>query len=218
MARLRRKVERKQTDDRVVGRPLQLLLVGAFLCFMAMNSLDTVMLEIKTAVLDSYQTVAKVTYSVTNSSFLRQQQQQQRRQQQHTLPPLEELVDSITNSTHPEKSYPCPNGTIVFPDTPLPPTENGTHHKIPKIVHITAKSRCVPPNIYKHLKQWEFKGYGLYLHDDTAVHKLLRYAILDNDGKGLVPDLEAVLSCVTSGATLSDIWRYTFIVSYVGRR
>ena len=126
-----------------------------------------------------------------------------------TLPTLDELVQTITNSTH-NYNYSCPDGMVPFPDTPLPSAS--IPKKIPSIVHITAKTRCVPPNIFNHLKRWEFAGYALYFHDDEAVHRLMKYAIMDNDGKGLVPNLEKVMSCVTSGATLSDIWRYTLLV------
>lgn len=133
------------------------------------------------------------------------------------LPTLEELVESITDSSHPEHTYPCPPDTLPFPDTPLPPLHRGNpFKKIPQIVHVTGKSRCVPPYMFKHLQQWHLEGHGLFFHDDRAVQRILQYAVLDNNvnnGAGLVPNLEATLSCVSSGATLADIWRYVFMVS-----
>jgi len=132
------------------------------------------------------------------------------------LPTIEELVESITNSTHPEHIYPCPPNTLPFPDKPLPSLRNSASiKKIPQIVHISGKSRCVSPHIFKHLQKWKLEGHGLFFHDDRAVHRILKYAVLDNGGAGLVPDLEAVLSCVSSGATLADIWRYVFTVSHI---
>ena len=90
------------------------------------------------------------------------------------LPTLDELVQTITNSTH-HHNYSCPNGTVPFPDTPLPPSSiMKKQKKIPQIVHITAKTRCVPPNIFNHLKQWEFSGNALYFYYDEAVHRMIK--------------------------------------------
>jgi hypothetical protein len=133
-----------------------------------------------------------------------------------SLPTLNELVRTITNSTG-NHNYTCPKRTTVFPDTPLLPIgPDDKEKKIPRIVHVTGKTRCVPKSIYKHLQKWKLKGHGLYFHDDEAVHRLLKIAVMDNDGRGLVPDMERVLSCITSGATLSDIWRYTLMWYYGG--
>jgi len=134
------------------------------------------------------------------------------------LPTLDELVQlMIVNSTQ-YFNYPCPNNTMPFPDTPLSQSQSQSspQKKIPQIVHITSKTRCVPVYVFRHLQRWQLEGHALYFHDDTAVHKLMKYAIQDNNGTGLVPNLEKILSCVTAGATLADIWRYTLLWYYGG--
>jgi hypothetical protein len=86
---------------------------------------------------------------------------------------------------------------------------------IPRIVHMTAKSRCVTPSVFRHLKQWQFPGHSFYFHDDEAVDRLL-YANHTGTPHEIVRNLTRVLSCVTSGATKSDIWRYLILWHYGG--
>ena len=45
--------------------------------------------------------------------------------------------------------------------------------KIPKIVHVTSKTRCMTPAVIRNIDQWRFPGYALYFHDDGAVDRLL---------------------------------------------
>jgi hypothetical protein len=124
-----------------------------------------------------------------------------------SLPPLQELAET--------SHYSCPPGLIRVNDTHLP--HNITHpgRKIPRIVHITAKSRCVTPSVLRHLKQWQFPGHSFYFHDDEAVDGLL-YSNHTGTPHEIVPNLTQVLSCVTTGATKSDIWRYLILWHYGG--
>ena len=127
------------------------------------------------------------------------------------LPTLDELT-SISG-----EYYKCPDGYEVFKDVVLP--RNVTHpanRKIPKIVHITAKSRCVTKSIKKHILRWKFPDHSLYLHDDNAVYKLLNYAANDRYGNELVQNFSLAATCMTTGATLSDIWRYVLLYYYGG--
>mmetsp|Transcript_4482 Transcript_4482/g.5130 ORF Transcript_4482/g.5130 Transcript_4482/m.5130 type:complete len:477 (+) Transcript_4482:78-1508(+) len=126
------------------------------------------------------------------------------------LPTLKELT-SITGN------YSCPKGFTVFEDIVLP--RNITHtngRKIPKIIHITAKTRCVTSTIEKHILRWKFPNHSLYLHDDDAVYRLLNYATNDRYGNVIVNNFAKGAMCMTSGATLSDIWRYTLLYYYGG--
>ena len=45
--------------------------------------------------------------------------------------------------------------------------------RIPKIIHITTKSRCLLPKFVKNIRKWEMKNYSIYIHDDEAVIRLL---------------------------------------------
>jgi hypothetical protein len=80
--------------------------------------------------------------------------------------------------------------------------------KIPRIIHVTAKSRCLTPDVLKHLEQWQF-------HDEDAVDRLL-HANHTGTTHEIVTNLTQVLSCVTTGATKSDIWRYLVLWHYGG--
>jgi hypothetical protein len=101
-------------------------------------------------------------------------------------------------------------------DTHLPHTV--THppgRKIPRIIHITSKSRCVTPHVFQHLAQWQLYGHSVYFHDDDAVDRLLHanHTMTINE---IVANLTQVLSCVTTGATKSDLWRYLILWHYGG--
>jgi len=130
------------------------------------------------------------------------------------LPTLEELTSIDTTSG---QNYSCPKGYKVFEDIVLP--RNITHandRKIPKVIHITAKSRCVTSKIKKHILKWKFPDHSLYFHDDNAVYKLLNYAINDRYGHEIVQNFTNAAMCMTSGATISDMWRYTLLYHYGG--
>ena len=131
------------------------------------------------------------------------------------LPTLEELT-SINTAYSAARNNSCPEGYSIFHDIVLPRNVTHKDRKIPKVVHITAKSRCVTPRIKKHILKWKFPDHSLYFHDDTAVYKLLDYAINDRNGYELVQNMSLAAMCITSGATLSDIWRYTVLYYYGG--
>ena len=125
------------------------------------------------------------------------------------LPTLEELT-SITGN------YDCPKGYKVFQNIILPRNVTHANRKIPKVIHVTAKSRCVTSKIKKHILEWKFPDHSLYFHDDAAVFKLLDYSTNDRYGNEVVQNLTKAAMCITSGATLSDIWRYILLYHYGG--
>ena len=62
------------------------------------------------------------------------------------LPTLDELTSIPAN-------YNCPNGLEAFENLVLPEEITHASRKIPKVVHVTAKSRCVTPQVREHLQQ-----------------------------------------------------------------
>ena len=165
--------------------------------------------------------------ATNSSSSSRRRSENPQRTSAASLPSLEELVRTMTINT--TDSYPCPAGMKPFPDFPPPPPPTRTSSnssssflsanakkKIPMIVHVTAKSRCMTPKLYKHVKQWRLDGHGLYFHDDDAVARLMNIAFRDIGGTGLVPNLERVYSCASNGATMADLWRYVVMWYYGG--
>lgn len=123
------------------------------------------------------------------------------------LPTLEELT---------RFNYTCPNGTEFFENIVLPESITHANRRIPKVVHITAKTRCVTPKVKNHLQRWVFPDHSLYFHDDVAAYRLLQYVTKDANGHELVRGLSKPLLCISSGATMSDMWRYVLLYHYGG--
>ena len=87
---------------------------------------------------------------------------------------LEEL-DKLSDGTK-ARRRPCP--------APLRPFENILQKSsdrslpsqvIPKIVHVSYRSRCLPRDIAENLRLWSvaLPSYSIILYDDAAVHRLL---------------------------------------------
>jgi len=125
------------------------------------------------------------------------------------LPILEELTSIPA-------TYDCPEGYEEFENIVLPQSVTHANRKIPKVVHITSKTRCVSETVKNNVLRWKFPNHSLYIHDDAAIYKLLDYAINDRFGNELVQNLSKSVLCMSSGATLSDIWRYTALYHYGG--
>ena len=123
------------------------------------------------------------------------------------IPRIEELVQTAF--------YDCPNGLLKMEDTYVPTYKTHWGRKIPRVIHMTAKSRCVTPEVYVHLQKWRLQGHSFYFHDDYAVDRLL-YANHSGTAQELIPNMTEVLSCITNGATKSDIWRYLVLWHYGG--
>lgn len=109
----------------------------------------------------------------------------------------------------------CPEGLYFVEDHIRP--DNVTHppgRKIPNLMHITAKSRCMTRPFAFNVLRWKRalgEKYSIYIHDDDAVNKFIyekRWIEF--------PELKEVMSCVTAGAAKADIWRYIMIWEYGG--
>jgi mannosyltransferase OCH1-like enzyme len=95
---------------------------------------------------------------------------------------------------------------------------------VPPVIHQTSKSRCVTPTFASAAQRWKDVAlptqpgspdagpvFEYYLHDDEAVRRLLENMSSE------FPLVELVSrSCVTSGAILSDLWRYVVLWKYGG--
>lgn len=81
---------------------------------------------------------------------------------------------------------------------------------IPKIIHMTSKSRCITTKVLTNILEWTFEGYSVYFHDDAAVDRLLAKYF------PAFPHLQTVQECSISGAAKADIWRYLVLWEYGG--
>jgi hypothetical protein len=130
-------------------------------------------------------------------------------EQEQSLIPLLDLVDAGAETS-------CPEGLILVPDTRsdnvLPGLQTtASHSKIPKVVHVTAKSRCMTQDFAENLDKWRFPdGYSLLIHNDAAVDKLMHHFSPD------FPELKKISKCLRSGAGIADLWRALLLWEYGG--
>ena len=113
----------------------------------------------------------------------------------------------------------CPDGMVPVKDKVMDPgtvweagdgNSNQTR-KIPRIVHMTAMSRCMTPEFAENIEQWKFEGYSLFLHDEDAIDRLLQTFFYE------FPWLQQVQRCLSvQGAAKTDIWRALVIYEYGG--
>lgn len=111
--------------------------------------------------------------------------------------PLPELTRSL------DETLACPDSQVYVPDTVLDPHMAFVGgRRIPRIVHVTAKSRCLAPEFAAVLDQWRLTGHSLFFHDDDAMDALLHRQWAE------FPALNALLRCFQyGGAMKADVWR-----------
>ena len=103
----------------------------------------------------------------------------------------------------------CPDGQVYISNT-FRPESIMAGRKIPKIIHMTSKSKCFTKRFAENIDRWRFEGHSLFLHDNPAVDRLF------NKDWPEFPLLKHVRSCLNSGAGLADLWRYLMIWEYGG--
>eukprot|EP00546_Thalassionema_frauenfeldii_P011837 CAMPEP_0178908142 /NCGR_PEP_ID=MMETSP0786-20121207/7759_1 /TAXON_ID=186022 /ORGANISM="Thalassionema frauenfeldii, Strain CCMP 1798" /LENGTH=353 /DNA_ID=CAMNT_0020580013 /DNA_START=466 /DNA_END=1527 /DNA_ORIENTATION=+ len=84
---------------------------------------------------------------------------------------------------------------------------------IPKILHLSIKSKCIPRDIEEYIDRWSEKlpNYSIFLHDDEAVQALIQESFND------FPNMKRALNCVLfKGAMTIDIWRILVLFKYGG--
>jgi hypothetical protein len=124
-------------------------------------------------------------------------------------------VDSLLNVTNTDPlvadTGECPNNLTYIANTYIPESVNPSHRKIPKIVHMTSKSKCFTKAFADNVELWRFEGHSFFLHDDNAVHRLI-----DSREWSEFPLLKEVVPCLVDGASLADFWRYLALWEYGG--
>jgi len=106
--------------------------------------------------------------------------------------------------------YKCPDGLVLVKDSIDPSFYEKSESKIPKVVHMTSKTRCMTKLFAENIDKWRFKGHSLFLHDDDAVDRLLKLHWPE------FPLLQRVMACILPGASTADLWRYVLLWEYGG--
>jgi Glycosyltransferase sugar-binding region containing DXD motif len=168
------------------------------------------------------------------SSSTQPQQQQQQQPDVHAPTrvrriPLEELINSQSNVTCDPAGKPWRRliqstlwpEALQFPQQ-SPHQNNSVHNdnssgsssrrrKIPNMVHVTSKTRCMTPPFRDNLDKWRFPGYGFYVHDEDAMDRLLAKYWPE------FPHLQWIQQhCMITGAAKADLWRLLVLWEYGG--
>jgi len=149
---------------------------------------------------------------------------------------LQKMVASIPNTntntstnnnemTLAELTKNPPVGSIVCPAMTTPvydrvvnnttaTTTTTNKNKIPKIIHVSYASRCVPTEVLADgIQRWkdELPDYSVYFHDDAAVDRLMEADWPE------FPNLHRMMKCIKyKGAMKIDLWRMLAIYKYGG--
>ena len=103
----------------------------------------------------------------------------------------------------------CPDDQILI-DSKYHPGSVIEGRKIPKIVHMTSKSKCFTKAYADNINLWNFEDHSFFMHDDATVDRLL------NREWPEFPLLQEARSCLSSGAGMADLWRYLILWEYGG--
>ena len=114
-----------------------------------------------------------------------------------------------TNTTKTHQDHACPNDLVYCPNK-FDPRSIVKGRKIPKIVHLTSKTKCFTQNYIENLKRWRFPEHSFFVHDDAAMEDLF-----SRDWPEF-PLLHRVLPCLRTGAAKADLWRYLALYEYGG--
>ena len=131
---------------------------------------------------------------------------------------LDEL-DILSTGGLETKSLECPHPLVKFQNVIVRNNNlNSTSTeqqklKIPKILHVSMKSRCMPRDLAKTLERWQevLPNYSIFFHDDDAVARLIAEEWHE------FPGLQRAMRCVFfKGAMKIDVWRILILYKYGG--
>jgi len=85
------------------------------------------------------------------------------------------------------------------------------HRKIPRIVHVTSRTRCMPREFVDNLEKWRFRNHSFFFHNEEAMERLL----FEKEWPEF-PQLRQALRCTKGGAGRADVWRALVMWEYGG--
>ena len=121
------------------------------------------------------------------------------------------LLDVVGMNGDKDAGATCPDGLVYVPNTFRPESLVPPGRKIPKVVHVTSKTRCFTEDFARNVERWRFEGYSLFVHDDPSVERLLAARRWPQ-----FPLLREARACLSHGAAVADLWRYLVIWEYGG--
>lgn len=140
----------------------------------------------------------------------------------HRKPPshndiLNEL-DVLSGGHRSQLDLKCPHPLIPFHNKIIRSNQTSSADtnqelKIPKILHVSMRSRCLPRDLGRSMDRWKEKlpNYSIFFHDDEAVARLI-----EQDWPQF-PNLHTAMRCILyKGAMKIDIWRILILYKYGG--
>ena len=140
-----------------------------------------------------------------------------------------DILDELHQLTGGDKSIECPSSLMPFynrivrEETRSAETTNSNDTSrtertsngrlIPKIIHVSMKSRCLPQDLMEYMNRWiqQLPTYSIFFHDDEAVDRVISSEWHE------FPDLHRAMHCVQyTGAMTIDIWRILILYRYGG--
>lgn len=125
-------------------------------------------------------------------------------QQEQRRVPLRTLVNT-------KQEVSCPPGLSLVSDTILDSRlAYAGNRKIPRIVHVTSKTRCMPQEFTDNLDKWRFPNHSFFFHNEAAIERML------NRYWPEFPHLQQAMRCTKGGAAKADLWRGLIMWEYGG--
>ncbi|KAL7506781.1 hypothetical protein ACHAXN_003997, partial [Cyclotella atomus] len=128
-------------------------------------------------------------------------------------------IDKNKNSKMPTLEYLTGNPKNVSCPSPLVPVYDRIvedlylERKIPRAIHVSMKSRCLPPDLAAAPSAWKeaLPHHSFYFHDDDAVARLFEVELKE------FPQLQSIMRCIKfKGAMLIDVWRVLIVYCFGG--
>jgi len=127
-------------------------------------------------------------------------------------------LDVLSGGYRSQDDLKCPHPLVPFHNQIIrvnqtSPSVVDPELKIPRILHVSMKSRCLPRDLARTMDRWKetLPNYSIFFHDDEAVARLI-----DQDWPQF-PDLHRAMRCILyKGAMKIDVWRVLILYKYGG--
>ena len=98
--------------------------------------------------------------------------------------------EDLVALTRPQEDVKCPQNMYPVEIISNPEADAGVGRRIPKIVHMTGKTKCLTDFFLDAARKWQFEDHSFYFHDDQAVEDLF------NQDWPMFPQLKNALLCL----------------------
>ena len=133
---------------------------------------------------------------------------------------IRDLIETQIETSCSSEEMVLVNDRLLDPNNAFEQAINGTQQilQIPKIVHVTTKSRCLPKVFADNLQLWKnsLPDHSFILHNDAAMDRLL-FDANNSEWQSLFPHVRLILRhCSISVAAKADLWRALVLWVYGG--